>query len=214
KSNVWLLDGTFYTSPIGFEQILIIHYVFFEKVISMMYVIMKRKNQNSYNKIFEIISKKIRTDSPKYIILNFEKALFNSLIYFFPNYILNGCYFNMTQIIMRFLKSSSLVKNYKENAEFRKFVKYLLILPYFLQEEVMKKYNNLSKKINQKDENFKKVYEYFFRIFLTFENKHSIKNIAFWSINNRIINDIPTTTNSCEPYHRYLNSKIKRKNQK
>ncbi|KAG0421183.1 hypothetical protein DMUE_6308, partial [Dictyocoela muelleri] len=25
KSNVWLLDGTFYTSPIGFEQILIIH---------------------------------------------------------------------------------------------------------------------------------------------------------------------------------------------
>ncbi|KAG0438362.1 hypothetical protein DMUE_3140, partial [Dictyocoela muelleri] len=74
--------------------------------------------------------------------------------------------------------------------------------------------NNLSKKINQKDENFKKVYEYFFRNFLTFENKHSIKNIAFWSINNRIINDMPTTTNSSETYHRYLNSKNKRKNQK
>ncbi|KAG0440058.1 hypothetical protein DMUE_2017 [Dictyocoela muelleri] len=34
---------------------------------------------------------------------------------------------------------------------------------------------------------------------------------VFWSISERVANSIPTTTNSFEAYHRYMNSKISKK---
>ncbi|KAG0440231.1 hypothetical protein DMUE_1894 [Dictyocoela muelleri] len=138
----------------------------------MMYVIMKGKNQNYYNKIFEIFLRKIETNTSKYIILDVKKALFNSMKCLFQNYTLIRCYFHMTQILMKFLKSPSFINHYKENHEFKNSVKYLLIFP---EEEVIEKYNNLSKRINQKDDNYKKVYEYFYKKFLAFENRHPIK---------------------------------------
>ncbi|KAG0428201.1 hypothetical protein DMUE_5840, partial [Dictyocoela muelleri] len=39
------------------------------------------------------------------------------------------------------------------------------------------------------------------------------KTINFWSAYDRIIEEQPYTTNSCEAYHRHLNTKIKMKDQ-
>ncbi|KAG0437908.1 hypothetical protein DMUE_3413 [Dictyocoela muelleri] len=214
KSKVWLVDGTFYTAPNDYEQILILHCSYFSKIIPLIYVIMKRKNTNSYDKVFSYLTAKTINASPDYIISDFESALYNSIKNNFKSSILNGCNFHMTQIIMRYLSSSHLMYLYKENNEFRKSVKYLIILSYLPEEEVIGKFNILFEKIKRKDDSLKNLFNYFYKNFLSFENKESPKNISFWSVYNRIINDVPTTTNSCEAYHRYLNSNFSRKNQK
>ncbi|KAG0436355.1 hypothetical protein DMUE_4268 [Dictyocoela muelleri] len=101
----------------------------------------------------------------------------------------------MTPITMRYLSSYRLMYLYKENSDFRKSVKYLIILSY-LPEKVIGKFNILFEKI-KKDDSLKNLFNYFYKNFLSFENKEFLKNISFWSVYNIIINELPTTTNSC-----------------
>ncbi|KAG0425376.1 hypothetical protein DMUE_6037 [Dictyocoela muelleri] len=58
---------------------------------------------------------------------------------------------------------------------------------------------------------YKIVTEYFENNFINNE-KNKIKQKSFWLINNRVIKDISTTTNSYGGFHRHLNSKVSRKN--
>ncbi|KAG0430072.1 hypothetical protein DMUE_5699 [Dictyocoela muelleri] len=51
-----------------------------------------------------------------------------------------------------------------------------------------------------------------------FEKKliYNYKNVAyksldFWSVNKRVLDNLPYTTNTCEAYHRHLNTKINQK---
>ncbi|KAG0441428.1 hypothetical protein DMUE_1063 [Dictyocoela muelleri] len=51
-----------------------------------------------------------------------------------------------------------------------------------------------------------------YELIYNFFERNFIKNKSFWSVQKRIIDNIPTTTNTCEAYHRHLNSKVSRKN--
>ncbi|KAG0435624.1 hypothetical protein DMUE_4632 [Dictyocoela muelleri] len=70
------------------------------------------------------------------------------------------------------------------------------------------KLNEIKKDIKEYNDAF----EYFRDHFIIKNKNIKTMEISFWSISDRILNLIPTTTNSCEAYHRYMNSKISRKN--
>ena len=77
KTNTWLIDGTFKTAPLGFYQILTIHGYFLGRSYPLIYIFLKNKTEMIYTKAFIKIFEMFNSN-PKYIILDFEKALINA----------------------------------------------------------------------------------------------------------------------------------------
>ncbi|KAG0425309.1 hypothetical protein DMUE_6043, partial [Dictyocoela muelleri] len=129
KSIVWLGDGTFYSSPKGFEQIYILHASYFSKIIPIIYIFIKRKTVFSYNNAFSFIKRNLNIE-PKIMIVDFEFAPYKAFKENFKTTEIQGCYFHFTQIVIRFLKTNGFIEKYRFDFEFQKFVKYLLFLTY------------------------------------------------------------------------------------
>ncbi|KAG0438517.1 hypothetical protein DMUE_3037 [Dictyocoela muelleri] len=109
------------------------------------------------------------------------------------------------------MNKEKILQNYKSDNNFKKYVKFLMILAYIPIEKVNDEFKKLKKYMNKENE-YIKITEYFDQTFL--QNKHNIgtKELNFWSVNKRMLIDVPTTTNTCESYHKYINSMIKKKN--
>ncbi|KAG0441854.1 hypothetical protein DMUE_0745 [Dictyocoela muelleri] len=211
KSNLWLGDGTFYISPKGFEQVYILHGSYFSKIIPLVYIFMKKKNTNSYNNAFSFIKGKLN-NTPKYIVIDFELAAHNSLKNNFINSEIKGCYFHLTQIIVKFLKTNKLMETYKMNHEYKKFIKYMIFLTFVPPNNIKNEFKKICL-LKRDDKCYEEFIIYFKNNFIENIKKLPTKEIAFWSSNQQIHDNIPTTTNSCEAYHRNLNSKIVKKDQ-
>ncbi|KAG0420574.1 hypothetical protein DMUE_6337, partial [Dictyocoela muelleri] len=136
-------------------------------------------------------------------------SVYNAMSKVFPEVEIRGCNFHFNQIVVRFMIENKIIENYKNDLTFRKFVKYLLSLAYVPKQSVeseYKKINNIKK--NKYEYNL--INDFFAKNFIY--NNMKIKNKNFWSAYSRIINNLPTTTNSCEAYHKHLNSKVNKKN--
>ncbi|KAG0436856.1 hypothetical protein DMUE_4011 [Dictyocoela muelleri] len=117
--------------------------------------------------------------------------------------------FTLHKYLLDTSKKNNLIVFYKSNPNFRRFIKYLLLLAYIPEENILIEFKKLEK-LFENSEVYKQAYEYFSNNFI--HNENPTKIISFWSVHWRIINSISTTTNSCEAYHRHLNSKISKKN--
>ena len=100
KSSIWIIDGTFRTVPKKFTQTISIHGIIFGKCFALAYILMKTKQEDVCDKVFSYIREKIE-DHPFYIIIDFEKALLNSLQKTFSNSFVSGCAFHFGQSIWR-----------------------------------------------------------------------------------------------------------------
>jgi hypothetical protein len=117
-----------------------------------------------------------------------------------------GCHFHFAQIIWRFIQRSNMTARYKQDVEFKNFVR-LPIACTRSKDEYNKILTHFQFPSNDADyNNFKK---YFSDNFLSNNTSTSIQTheTNFWSVSFRVINNIPTTTNSLEAWHRNINSK-------
>jgi hypothetical protein len=104
-------------------------------VFSLVFALIKRKIENSYEKIFEFLCININP-KPKVYISDFEIGQINGIKKVFNNIDVKGCHFHFTQIIWRLIQNNKLVCEYKENENFRRFVKKLVVLSFLPVEEV------------------------------------------------------------------------------
>ncbi|KAG0438471.1 hypothetical protein DMUE_3066 [Dictyocoela muelleri] len=144
--------------------------------------------------------------------MDFELAAYNSFKNIFKNSIIKGCYFHLTQIIIKFLKTNKLIEIYKMNFEIKKFVKYMIFLTFVPLNTIKNEFEKICL-LKKDDQCYEKFTNYFKDNFLDNIKKLPTKEISYWSSNQQIHNNIPTTTNSFEAYHRNLNSKNLKKQQ-
>ncbi|KAG0441275.1 hypothetical protein DMUE_1173 [Dictyocoela muelleri] len=170
---------------------------------------MEKKSKATYLKVFQWIKEKCNHE-PKYYIADFEVSVIKAFKMCFPSTILNSCNFHFCQIIYRFLISNGHMKRFKEDAEFKKLIKHLLFLAYVSVSNVTLEFEKIEK-LAEKVVGFSEILRIFKKNFI--ENSYNLltKEIQYWSIHERILKDLPTTTNSLEAYHRHLNSKVERK---
>lgn len=98
NSNIIICDGTFFVAPQGFSQVYTIMGKFKNKNIPLIYCITKQKDEKNYEYIFNFIRNKINC-SKKYFLIDNEKAPFNVIRKFFPDSLITGCYFHLSQIL-------------------------------------------------------------------------------------------------------------------
>ncbi|KAG0442705.1 hypothetical protein DMUE_0071 [Dictyocoela muelleri] len=208
-SKIVCIDATFFTAPKNFSQLLILHGQYFKKIIPCIYVFMTNKNEESYYQVFEYLKLNGMSD-PEHINIDFELALYNSLKKCFPLTQLRGCLFHLSQIIVRYLKPS-FINRYKYDSDFKTYVKYMYFLAFIPVEKIKTEFIKILS-LKKSEIEYEEFTNWFDKNFINNSKNLANKSCDFWSVNQRILCGLPHTTNTCEAYHRHLNTKINQKN--
>jgi hypothetical protein len=213
KANTWLIDGTFYSAPKNYTQILTVHGYLFGKSLPLVYILSKSKKQSNYEKIFNKLKTYIRCD-PTTICVDFEKGLINALSSVFKVSKISGCLFHFGQSVWRKLQECGLSNEYNKNKQFKKFIRKHLNLAFVpvgcLEKEYLKVSNCFTVAANL-TENFENFKNFFIKTYIKNNKNKNIYNNAiydhsFWSVNENILKNIPRTTCTIEAWHRVLNN--------
>ncbi|KAG0437492.1 hypothetical protein DMUE_3659 [Dictyocoela muelleri] len=106
----------------------------------MIYVLIKRRNESSYDFIFNFLKSKV-SKNQRNIIVDFEISSNKSIYKNFGNSKIFGCYFHFTQIIIRFLEQNKYIEIYKNNNTYKTFVKYFIFLAFVSIKEIFSEFN-------------------------------------------------------------------------
>ena len=104
----FLVDGTFKVVPEIFYQLFIVHGVFRDHVVPLVYALLRRKNAETYQNLILEILKIAPRWSPRTIMLDFEQASIGAFESAFPNAALSVCYFHLRQSIHRKIQVSEI----------------------------------------------------------------------------------------------------------
>ena len=102
------MDGTFKVVPEMFYQFFIVHGIFRDHAVPLVYALLRRKNAETYQNLIVEILKIAPRWSPRTIMLDFEQASISAFESAFPNAALSGCYFHLRQSIHRKLQVSEI----------------------------------------------------------------------------------------------------------
>ncbi|KAG0440947.1 hypothetical protein DMUE_1400 [Dictyocoela muelleri] len=125
-----------------------------------------------------------------------------------PKYQIERMAFYFRQILIRYLKPRFIDK-YKHDKAFKKMVTFCYFLSFVPKDKIEYEFNKIFQKYKDIDLAFYEFINFFYENFIINKRKNKVSN--FWSANDRVILGLMYTTNSCEAYHRYLNSKLTKK---
>ena len=101
ESKDFLVDGTFKVVPEVFYQLFIIHAVYRDHVVPVVYALLRKKNADTYDRLITEVLKVAPGWSPNTVMMDFEQASINAFKNKFPSVVLSGCYFHLRQSIHR-----------------------------------------------------------------------------------------------------------------
>lgn len=204
-----LIDGTFWCVPSPFTQLLTFKFLLFGKFVPLIYILMSRKDEESYNEAFlKLLSlSKCRFKS---VTIDFEMALVNSLESVFFGIPIYGCAFHFGQAVWRQIQKLGLSTYYTNNSDFNINIRRLLNLIFVPINAIENEYKRIIDNIllHNYPEQFLTFIKYFEKNFITTEFKKSKYKSAFWNCFTRVKSNLPRTTNCLEAFHRVLNSKF------
>ena len=177
KSSIWIIDETFRTVPKEFTLMISIHGIIFGKCFALAYILIKTKQEDVYDKVFSYIREKIE-DHPSYIVIDFEKALLNSLQKTCSNSFVNGCAFHFGQSIWRQIQALSLVNDYKNNDSIRYIIRKYLNLSFVPLGEIYLQYHYLKEEALA-NTNLKNLNEFFNYLEYTYIGRFDNDNFIF-----------------------------------
>lgn len=211
KSTIFTLDGTFKVTPSGFYQMLTIHTFILGRTYPICYVLMQDKTLQSYENVFLQV-KKIFLFEPIYMVSDLEIGLKNSVLSSFNSSKHFGCFFHFSQAVWKKVQILGLVTKYKSDNKFLRCVRKLLALSFLKTDDVLNMYVCLRKEFelfNCKSVDdliyyFEKLYigqldEYLKVI------KFGVYEIEFWNVYDRVLLNIPRTTNNLEAWNNSFN---------
>ena len=113
---MWLADGTFKVVPSWFFQLNTIHFeLVFDIDFAAVYCLLQNKTQAVYVPVLDEIKRMILSANPEKILLDFESAAINVFTASYPNARILGCYFHLTQSILRKVNEIGMKLDYKSD---------------------------------------------------------------------------------------------------
>lgn len=146
-----MIDGTFKTVPILFQQLFSIHGKVGTgenaKVLPLGYGLMTSKSEECYVRLFQdLIDFASESDielNPPYILSDFERASINACKREFPNSVSKACLFHLGQNVWRRIQASSLAKRYSENEDFSLLLCHIVALALLPASEIPNAFDEL-----------------------------------------------------------------------
>jgi hypothetical protein len=210
QCKTWVIDGTFKCAPDLWYQLWVIHGVFHEKTVPLVYSLLPNKQQNTYERALEMILNKIDDvrpgTRPTCLNIDFEKAEDNAFKQLIPNVRIHGCFFHFSQSIWRKIKELGLVERYRNDEYFRMIMKSFSALAFVPSQEVITTFGSLADEMTDnfgEEEAYNTFIEYFVMTWVgrQYPRRTPKFDIDMWNCNNITLEGLPRTTNSAESWH-------------
>lgn len=205
NSDVFLIDGTFWSVPLNFYQLLTIKVGVFGNFYALIYILLSNKSENTYTKALKALNSLIDI-KVKYVVTDFEQALFNSIQKTFKCKI-NGCLFHLGQSVYRQMQKIGIAAAYSKDTNLKKCIKKLLNLAFLPTSDVKEVFHQISEDLSNLNYNLKDFLDYFQKTYIGLGIDAPVFKIEFWNCYERVLEGIPRTTNALEGWHRSLNSR-------
>lgn len=219
RSDVVIMDGTFYVVPNLFYQL----YSLFgmagvgtcRRAFPLVFALMSSKTTALYKRLLQDIKEYCLSQnlefSPRFILTDFEKAAIRACKDEFDSAQHHGCFFHFGQIVFRAVEQHGLRTKFGTSAVFASQIRKLIALAFLKPDEIEDAFEELEDsmpdtiKVND---------------FLTFFKKNYIINQigrrrkaavyppSFWSVTDLVDKELPRTQNSVEAWHRRFKSNI------
>ncbi|KAG0435098.1 hypothetical protein DMUE_4887 [Dictyocoela muelleri] len=211
-SKVIICDGTFRVAPSAFTQLYTIQCRVNNTNLPLIYCFMRNKKESGYNNLFQWLLNVTKDYNivKKHFVLDFEIAAYNSINRYIKDAEMYGCSFHLGQIMWRQVQTKKMTLQYNNDMKAKLHIKMILSLA-FVPIENVKDYALYLKNYLEEQISYELliIYNWFHQEYLTQIGTN--KDIKFWNVYFRTMNDIPRTTNSIEGYHRHLNNLVKHK---
>lgn len=152
NSNCWFADGTFKVVPSLFYQLYTIHFQFAQGVIPpVLYCLLQDKSGTTYNRLLDAVRELLPNAAPEIIVTDFEKAAMAAFQQKFPSCRVTGCYFHLSQAVLRKVYELGMRREYDNNDELRGMIRCLPALAYVREEDVVDSFELLAESMPQHD---------------------------------------------------------------
>ncbi|CAB4493943.1 unnamed protein product [Rhizophagus irregularis] len=142
-AEYWLMDGTFKTVPLLFQQMYTIHAPVGgenARVLPLVYVLMTGRSKECYNQLFQELFRLGEAASvtlnPSFIITDFEQAAIHAAQDEFTSCLHKGCFFHFCQNLWRKIQASGLAIEYGSDEEFSIKLRYLTALAFLPSSDI------------------------------------------------------------------------------
>jgi hypothetical protein len=138
RAEVWLADGTFKVVPSLYFQLYSIHFSFGSGINpAALYCLLNNKTAATYGVVLRELRRLVPLAAPRTVLVDFERAAMNAFRVAFPDATVTGCYFHLTQSVIRKVQEIGLKVQYEGDNEVRGFVRCLAALAFVPPEDVV-----------------------------------------------------------------------------
>lgn len=214
-ASYWIMDGTFKSSPNIFLQIYAIHVKINDQWFPVILTLMERKTKQSYQILFTILKEEIqikfdRTLNPTYISTDYESAVIDVIKAEFPHAEICGCLFHLSQSFWRRVQLEGISEEYQRegNEELRAQFHSLIGLAFVPEHDVVEAFDLLS---DNADDLLSAIFDYVEDNYIRGRRRgrghqRPLFPPKTWNCYQRTLQNLPRTTNSCEAWHRRINT--------
>jgi hypothetical protein len=137
RSPLWLADGTFKVVPSIFFQLYTIHFQLTAGVNpAAIYCLLPDKTRQTYDRLLDALVGIIPLAQPTRILTDFESAAVSAFQQSFPRSTISGCYFHLSQSILRKVNEVGLKVVYETDDNVRHYVRSFAALAHVPVDDV------------------------------------------------------------------------------
>lgn len=213
RADLWLADGTFKVVPHIFFQLYSIHFNFGSGINPAgLYCLLTNKTGDTYRRLLSELKRLIPLAAPKKILVDFERATINAFADAYPSAVVTGCYFHLSQSVLRKVNEVGLKTIYESNDEVRGFVRCLPALAFVPAADVVEAFELLVETMPIDVDHLEEVISFFEHTYVRGRRQRGrgehfgqpLFAIDMWNQYSAGMDGIARTTNSVEGWHHSL----------
>ena len=209
-----MADGTFSIVPTVFFQLYSIQFQFAEGMNpAAVYCLMTNKTTDSYNQMMAALHDLVPLAAPKKILVDFEKAAMNAFEAAYPQSVVTGCYFHLTQSVVRKVNEIGMKLEYQNDDAIRESVRCLSALAFVPPPDVIEAFELLADSFPDHDHSAE-LLSFFEHTYIRGRRLRGraeafgppLFRVELWNQHDSGVAGIARTTNSVEGWHHGLQS--------
>ena len=112
------MDGTFSVTPNSFCQVYTIHAFIGGRAVPCLYCLLPNETEETYTLLLQKVRSSNSNAHRKSIMIDFERAMINSIVKVFPYVEVKGCFFHLCQNTYKKIQEAGLSSLYNKDENF------------------------------------------------------------------------------------------------
>ncbi|XP_078539560.1 uncharacterized protein LOC144824317 [Lissotriton helveticus] len=215
NSPIWMMDGTFKSTPHPFFQIYTVHANINNTTVPLVYDLLPDKQSSTYTEFLSVLKSKTMNKSPAKVIIDFELAMISTITKLYPETQNQGCFFHFSQAYWRKIQKSSLVEDYLASSKLQFELRKLTALCFVPPESVDEYYTAITESefFTENEDKLAPILNYFEDTWIGRLGRSGRKRkpkypIEWWNCYSTCLEGGAKTNNAVEGWHNSFNKTI------